>query len=33
MKHIYSYGLEKTHRNLTLPDIRANKRAGRKMTL
>ncbi len=32
MKHIYTYGLEKAHRNMTLPDIRANKSAGVKMT-
>jgi 3-methyl-2-oxobutanoate hydroxymethyltransferase len=32
MKHIYTYGLEKTQRNLTLPDIRANKSIGKKMT-
>jgi hypothetical protein len=32
MKYIYTYGLEKTRRNLTLPDIQANKVAGKKMT-
>ncbi len=32
MKNIYTYGLQMTRRNLTLPDIRANKSAGIKMT-
>lgn len=32
MRAIYSYGLKKTRRNLTLPDILANKANGIKMT-
>lgn len=32
MKSIYTYGLNRAQRNLTLPDIRANKAAGVKMT-
>ena len=32
MKNVFTYGLEKTRRNLTLPDIQANKAAGKKMT-
>lgn len=32
MKNVYTFGLEKTLRNLTLPDISANKAAGKKMT-
>ena len=32
MKSVYTYGLQKTRRNLTLPDILVNKAAGKKIT-